>query len=213
MSGGMRLGLVCVSLLGLGLAGCSSGKGLRKLAQESDFRTPADLRAEGLLKRADQQLDAGDRQGAAANYLAALEERPDLYDAHLGLGTLYDMEGDELSALAEYGGYTEVVPRARMSLDLMLAYHEGKFARDPVSPQDISKERRALAVLELSRAMVDRRAGRLAQALERLTRAYEGLPRSGLPEYLAGMIELELGREAEARQSFEAAVSHNGYFA
>jgi tetratricopeptide (TPR) repeat protein len=213
MRGSTRCGVVGVLLLGLGLGGCSSDKGLRKLAHETDFRTPADLRAEGLLKRAEQQLDEGDRQGAATNYMAALEERPDLYAAHLGLGTLYDLEGDQLAALAEYGAYTEVVPRARMTLDLMLPYHEGKFARDPVGPQDISKEKRALAVLELSLAVVDRRAGRLDQALERLRRAYAGLPRSGLPEYLAGMIELEQGHEAPARESFDQAVAHNGYFA
>jgi len=202
---------VCLTLAAGACGG--GGKGLRDLARETDFRTAADLRAEALKQQADELLDQGDRQGATAAYLAALEERPDLHEAHLGLGQLYDLEGDRLAALAEYGAYTEVVPRTRMTMDLMLPYHEGKFARDPVSPKDLSRERRALALLELSRAMADRRAGRLEKALARLEAAYEGLPRAGLVEYLAGAMELERGDEARALQRFEQAVSHNGYFA
>lgn len=86
------------------LAGCSSQvAGL----DDRDFRDP-------LIRRANSRERQGDKDGAIACLNKALERKPDLAQAHLQLGLLYDEhKKDYLRAIYHYQCYLEQRPSAQ----------------------------------------------------------------------------------------------------
>jgi tetratricopeptide (TPR) repeat protein len=206
-----RVGLVLGVLVLVALA-CAP-KRLKELAQKTDDRNEAQLRAGRHLEKAQTLFDQGDGGGAQYEFLAALREDPMLYKAHMGLGDIYELEGDRLATLVENIAHTELAPKVRHYLDRMFPYVFAKFSRNPAGPEESGDEQRSLAMLALSEAVDLYRQGKLETVFSKLEQAKEGLPRAGLIEYFAGSIKLRQGKPEEAARDFEQAVFYNPYFA
>jgi Flp pilus assembly protein TadD len=204
--------LVCALTMLAALWGCMRKPRLAALSQRGTERSEARIKADRFLEQARRAVDAGETAVAQRSYLEALRVHPMVHEAHLGLGEVYELEGDRLAAMAEYVAQTEVAPKSRLYLTRMLPYVEAKFARDPTSPEEIDHRDQAEALVELSLALDDYRRGKRQPALARLERVAEGLPRAGLVETLRGYWRLEAGERAAALGAFSEAVGRNGYF-
>ncbi len=187
-------------------------KRLKELAQKPDERNEAQLRAGRHMEKAQALFDQGEGGRAQLEYLAALREDPMLYKAHMGLGDIYELEGDRLATLVENIAHTELAPKVRHYLDRMFPYVFAKFSRNPAGPEESGDEQRSQAMLVLSEAVDLYRQGKLEAVFSKLEQAKKGLPRAGLIEYFAGSIKLRQGKPEEATQDFEQAVFHNPYF-
>jgi len=195
------------------LSGCTPHERLKEVSQTPDERTEEQIRGERYLKQAESLFDRGDAGGAQKEYLAALMEWPMLYKAHLGLGDVYEIEGDRFAAICEYIAHTEIAPKAKQYLDRMFPYIFGKFSRHPAGPREIKDEERARGMLALSQAIAQVRAGKPHMGLERMDEIRAAVPRSGFPEYFEGMVRLAGGEVDKAAGILEEAVAENSYFA
>ncbi len=195
------------------LSGCTPHERLKEVSQKPDERTEEQIRGERHLKQAESLFDSGDASGAQKEYLAALSEWPGLYKAHLGLGDVYELEGDRFSAICEYIAHTEIAPKAKQYLDRMFPYIFAKFSRHPSGPREVEDQERALGMRALSEAIAEFRAGKPDVGLRRVPRIRAALPRAGFAEYFEGMVRLSKGEVQEAAGVLEEAVAENSYFA
>jgi hypothetical protein len=195
------------------ISACTPHERLKEVAQKPDERTEEQIRAERHLKQAESLFDQGDAGGAQKEYLAALLDWPMLHKAHLGLGDVYTIEGNQFAAVCEYIAHTEIAPKAKQYLDRMFPYVFGKFSRHPTGPREIKDEERARGMLELSQAVAQVRAGKPQLGLARMDAIRAALPRSGFPEYFEGMVRLAQGEVDKAAAVLEEAVAENSYFA
>jgi tetratricopeptide (TPR) repeat protein len=194
-------------------ASCAPHQRLREVSQKPDERTEEQIRGERHLKQAESLFDKGDASGAQKEYLAALSEWPMLYEAHLGLGDVYELEGDTFSAVCEYIAHTEIAPKAKQYLDRMFPYVFSKFSRHPSGPREIEDEERALGMRAMSQAIAKVRAGKPHLGLGRMDEIRAALPRAGFAEYFEGMVRLSQGEVDRATEFLEEAVAENSYFA
>jgi hypothetical protein len=195
------------------LVGCTPHERLKEVSQKPDERTEEQIRAERHLKQAESLFDRGDAGGAQKEYLAALVEWPLLHKAHLGLGDVYEIEGDRFAAVCEYIAHTEISPKAKQYLDRMFPYVFGKFSRHPAGPREVEDQERAKGMLALSQAIAQVRAGKPQLGLKRMDEIRAAVPRSGFAEYFEGMVRLAQGGADKAALVLEEAVAENSYFA
>lgn len=207
----LAAGLVALLAAGL-VVGCTP-KRLVDLAKVKDDRTEAMVRADRYMETARKSIDERKLDEAQAAYLAALGEYPLIAEAHQGLGNIYEMKGDRLSALAEYIAHTEVEPMSKFFMDRMVLYLFAKYAANPAGPEEVDPVDQATALVELSRALADQRGGDQVRAMQRLTKVKAGLPRAGLVEYLTGRWKLVAGDRTGALDALTKAVAFNSYFA
>lgn len=195
------------------LAGCTPHERLKEVSQKPDERTEKQIRGERHLKQAESFFDKGDATGAQKEYLAALSEWPMLYKAHLGLGDVYELEGDRFSAVCEFIAHTEIAPKAKQYLDRMFPYVFSKFSRHPTGPREIDDRERAVGMRALSEAVARVREGKSDLGLGRVPEIRAALPRTGFAEYFEGMVRLSKGETGRAVKLLEDAVAENSYFA
>ena len=200
-------------LLILVLGSCTPHERLKEVSQKDDERTEDQIIGERHLKQAESFFDRGDVLEAQKEYLAALLQWPMLHKAHLGLGDVYEIEGDRFAAVCEYIAHTEIAPKAKQYLDRMFPYVFGKFSRHPSGPREIKDEDRAKGMLALSQAVAQVRAGKPHMGLKRMDEIRAAVPRSGFPEYFEGMVRLTGGEADKALGLLEEAVAENSYFA
>ena len=202
-----------IFLLMLVFAACTPHERLKEVSQKDDERTEEQIRGERHLKQAESYFDKGNAGEAQKEYLAALLEWPMLHKAHLGLGDVYEVEGDRFAAVCEYIAHTETSPKAKQYLDRMFPYVFAKFSRHPSGPGEIEDLERAKGMLALSQAIAQVRAGRPHMGLKRMDEIRAALPRSGFAEYFEGMVRLAGGEAEKAAGFLEEAVAENSYFA
>lgn len=192
--------------------GCRSQR-LRDVAQKPDERTEEQIRGERHLRRAQALFDQGKAGEAHKEFLTAIDNDPMQYKAHLGLGDIYELEGDRHAAEAEYIAHTELSPKARHYLDRMFTYVFSKFARTPSDPDEVPDRRVGEAFELVSYAVAHNRRGKHDVALRQLEKASRILPNTGAMEYVEGVVRLDKGDAPGARDAFERAVDKNPYFA
>ena len=95
--------LAAVVIFGAGLAGCA---GPNAQIQQRDERTTE------LLTEAEQFLDEGLSDSALAAFGLALEENPDLTDAHVGMGNIFRERGDYELASRAYERAIDIEPNS-----------------------------------------------------------------------------------------------------
>lgn len=192
--------------------GCRSQR-LRKVAQKPDERTEEQIRAARFVRQGRALFDQGKTGDAQQKYLAAIDDDPRQYRAHMGLGDVYEIEGDPRMAVVEYIAHTELSPKARHYLDRMFTYMFSKFARTPSDPDEVPDKQVGEAFKSLSFAVAQHRRGKHEVALRLLERAEDTLPNTGVMAYTAGLIRLRNGDQAGALEDFARAVRRNPYFA
>jgi len=205
-------GLVLLVVLSSVSPGCRSQR-LREVSQKPDERTEEQIRAKRHLIEAQALFDQGKAGEAQKEFLTAIDNDPMQYKAHLGLGDIYELEGDGHAAVVEYIAHTELSPRARHYLDRMFTYVFSKFARTPSDPDEVPDRRVGEAFELVSYAVAQHRRGKHDVALRLLDKANRILPNTGAMEYVAGVVRLGKGDEPGAMAAFETAVCKNPYFA
>ncbi len=184
-----------------------------ELAARPDMSDERRIEAKRHFKKGAVFFDRGDAGGAQIEYMKALRADPGLYRAHLGLGEVYELEGDRVAALAEHVAHTETARRSREYLDCMYRYVFDKMSRDPAGPRESDRKTRAAAMLDLSEALALYRQGKYAAVPGKLASARRGLPRAGIFDYLEAYAHLQNGETAAAIEAFERAAGSNPFFA
>ena len=194
------------------LSACHRPGRLVDLAKVEDERSEEMIRADRFMKQGEDLLDRGKAAEAQREFLAALDQYPLIAQAHENLASIYEAEGNNVSATAEYMAYTELVS-SRKYLERMFPYIQGKFSRNPPGPQELSAEQKARAMALLSKALDEHRSSKTVPAMQTLKSVNESYPGTGMVEYIAGWWLLESGDKDEAVDSFVKAADSNAYFA
>jgi tetratricopeptide (TPR) repeat protein len=205
------LWVVMIGFLG---ASCGGPRRLKHLSQDKDKKlTEATARARRLVKDAQELFDQKKYQEAQDKCLAALKDDPAQYKAHLMLADIYEIEGDQISALVELIAHSETVPKGIKQLERMLPYIYSKFTRDPSTRNEINREEKYLAVAQLSQAVALARKDKPKQALTKLDQVRKGIPRTGLVDFYEGFLRLKTAQTDAARAAFIKSIDNNTYFA
>ncbi|HUU00786.1 MAG TPA: hypothetical protein VM425_05025 [Myxococcota bacterium] len=210
----MRVGIFSWTLLAVALSSCGRpARRVVELAARPDTGNERRIEAKRHFKKGAVFFDRGDAGGAQIEYMKALRADPGLYRAHLGLGEVYELEGDRVAALAEHVAHTETARRSREYLDYMYRYVFDKMSRDPAGPRESDRKTRAAAMLDLSEAVALYRQGKYAAVPGKLASARRGLPRAGIFDYLEAYAHLQNGETAAALDAFVRAAGRNPFFA
>jgi len=210
----MKIGIVSASLAAVALFSCRPPeRRVVELAARPDISSQRRIEAKRHFDKGSVFFDRGDVGGAQIEYMKALRADPGLYKAHLGLGEVYELEGDRVAALAEHVAHTETARRSREYLDYMYQYVFDKMSRDPAGPRESDRKSRAEAMLDLSEAVALYRQGKYAVVPGKLASAQRHLPRAGIFDYLEAYARLQNGETAAAIEAFERAAGSNPFFA
>lgn len=184
------------------LSGCKSGG--RPTAQEREVES---IRADDLVVRAGEALDAGDQDEALRLLAAAIEENPTLTTAHLKMGDIYRVAGDYTKAERSFATAATLEPRSfdaqyghGLTLHLLnrLAEAVRAYLRAlAVRPDDFN------ANLNIATAFLQ--LGEPRQAVVYAENAVRVDPSSGAAHANLGAIYAATGRHNDAVREYESA--------
>ena len=169
--------------------------------------------ADQFLHLAQQKIDQRKLQEAATLFLQALEGNPLLHQAHGGLGAVYALASDPVSAFLEYAAHTEIAPNSKAYLERMTDYVLAKFSRSPSAKNRRNPSIQAHAFFDLSRAIWAYHQGDYHKSHAFLKQVLKEPEQSGIADFLLGHVQLRLERLDASLQAFAKAARHNGYFA
>jgi tetratricopeptide (TPR) repeat protein len=150
------------------------------------------------------KLKAGDKDGAAAQFEAALKLNPDLIEAHAVLADLYVDQKKYPQAIASAERVLQAKPKDPAALtalyDAATAVGDKAKAEAAMSAMVEGAPGRDTAVRLLNKGVVDFNENRMAEALTAFERAEKADPTFAKTHYMLGLTYANLDKKAEAVQ-------------